>query len=385
MARLSDDDIARLVASLGPQAVGTHAPVEPAPATARPAAAGELHGHRIEAVRDRLRALSEDGSIGRAVTQRLAGYLGKPVRCTSGTGQRVAGDGPLYRAMVGRVELSLRLDALLASALADAMIGGQGEASKVGHGSKTAVVARAAVLEMLRAIASALLLPEPVMGEGHAGVEPSMQAGGAVTLAMQEHPWQVGVAAADIDAAHGARTIAPAGHELDERQSSPVTSAFQSASRQLADMVGAPVVFEAFAISALDRARLPHGWLRVGVTSRAGGVIVLAADQTDAAELVNASLGAQIVSGRTRSALLEAGAETLLRAMLVAFAQELEFTPDELHHIVRLGDDAILADQACHGVEHVATWVSRMVRLRWLIPVVIAPDPAALATATRGR
>ena len=51
-------------------------------------ARGPLIGTSAEAkvtdIQERLRALSRDGSLGPILTQRLAAYLGRPVRCSSG-------------------------------------------------------------------------------------------------------------------------------------------------------------------------------------------------------------------------------------------------------------------------------------------------------------
>src|ERR1700724_1917621 len=124
MARLSDHDVTSLIERLS----GDNAHLE-RPSLLNPLSRPNADDRslKMQETRTRLRALSSDGSLGPLLTQRLALYLGKPVRCTSGDAAGLPGDGPLYVAIADGAQLWVQLDALLASALADAMIGGDGD------------------------------------------------------------------------------------------------------------------------------------------------------------------------------------------------------------------------------------------------------------------
>ncbi len=382
MARLTDQDAVRLVARLASGPLPKPAlTVEPPQASAPTAT--------IATGRQRLERVSADGSLGPPLTQRLASYLGKPVRCTSDDALRPSGDGPLYISSAGHTRVWLQMDALLASAFADAMIGGEGDAPKVGFGTRVARVAAGAATEMLRVIAAALELPQAARAELERDTREGLaaSAGGSLSVATQDYRWRAGL----LDAV--SRGLPPA-QELDTdrtrplatatRQAAPwseatgVDEALERARRHIQEMLGVEVVFDSFTVASLGRPRVPQGWLRVGLASRDGGAVVLAIDRHTAATLVNRALRADIVTPGESGTLVETGCEVIVRAALRAFADALGSTPDELHHIVLLSDDAILADLPHRSVEHRLACGPHTGVLRWLVPERMVEGAQAL-------
>jgi len=384
VARLTDRDVARLVERLA-----TEQPFERAPAIGP--ARQENAMATNETASGRLRELSLEGSLGPLLTQRLASYLGKPVRCTSGGTARPSSDGPLYVARGDGVTLWLRMDTLLASALADAMIGGEGDAPKVGFGTKVARVAAGAAAEMMRAIAAALGLSQ--LSRVELDREPPGDlitcAGGGLLVATQEYAWEAGVSGVPArtrpegrrwrEGAPPSPPAPPAQRTTAAGESLGFDEALERARQQLEATLGAAVIFDSLSVSELQHPQLPQGWLRASLASRGGGAIVLAVDRQTAATLVNGALHADIVAAGEGGMLIEVGSEVIVHAVLRAFGDALGSTPDELHHIVRLSDDAILADLAHRSVEHRVTCRGREGMMRWLVPqrMVAETHPAA--------
>jgi hypothetical protein len=371
VARLTDRDVARLITRLANEPLSERAP-------AIDSARQEDAIATNKASRERLRELSADGSLGPILTQRLAAYLGKPVRCTSGGEARSSGDGPLYVARSAGVTLWLRMETLLAGALADAMIGGEGDAPKVGFGTKVARVAAGAAAEMIGAVAAALGLDQPSQAELYREVPFDLIscASGGLLVAMQDYAWEAGLTGVPAREPEGpglhegtpTAPPAPVQRMTASSKALGLDDALERARQQLEAMLGAAVTFDAPSMTELEHPLLPQGWLRTSLASRGGGAIVLSVDRLTAAALVNGALHADIVAAGEGGTLMEVGSEVIACAALRAFADALGSTPDELHHIVRLGDDAILADLPHRSVEHRVTCRGRAGRMRWLVP-----------------
>ncbi|HEV2878618.1 MAG TPA: hypothetical protein VGW96_03460, partial [Candidatus Eremiobacteraceae bacterium] len=318
-----------------------------------------------------------DGSLGPLITQRLAVYLGKPVRCTSGDGPALSDDSPLYVAQGRDVRVWFRLDALLASAIADAMIGGEGNAPKVGYGSKVARVAAGAVTEMTRVVAAALQLPElsPAEHDQKAVTDLRAAAGGTLSVATHNYGWQAGISVAapatseTISVVSASPSAAPvAAHPVTSPHSpAGIEVALERARERLEEMLGRPVAFESFQMETLVTPRVPQGWPRMSLTARGEGAVVLALSRQTEAALVRSALGAD-ASVDAGGILMDTGAEVILRGALFAFAAEIFGTSEELHNIVRLSDSAMLAELPHRSVEHRIACGKESGVLRWLVP-----------------
>lgn len=377
MARLSDRDVTSLIERLG----GERAPLMQPTSVQTPTVLNEDRPpSEAHETRARLHGLSGDGSLGPLITQRLAVYLGMPVRCTSGDAPELPDGGPLYTAQANGATLWLRVDALLASALADAMIGGDGDAPKVGYGPKVARTATGAVTEILRAIAQVLQLPEPSPAalEQIPRVDLIMAAGGSFSVATRDYGWQAGVIEPALmprpaqsespEPAIAAPAAAqPQILEVRGRGSGTVETALECARLGLEAMLGRGVAFESVQTETLVSPRVPLGWLGMSLTPRGGGTIVLAVNRLAEVALMKSALAAD-VELEAGGVLMETGAEVILRGALVAFAAELSGGSDDMHHIVRLSDNAVLAEVPHQSVVHRVICDSHSGVLRWLVP-----------------
>jgi hypothetical protein len=367
MARLTEHDVTGLIERLSGDSGGA-----PRSTTAPSSTSAPTNGTEDASVR--LAELSADGSLGPLITQRLAVYLGKPVRCTSGDEPALSDDSPLYVAEGHDVRVWIRLDTLLASAIADAMIGGEGNAPKVGYGSKVARVAAGAVTEMTRVVAAALQLPElsPAAHDQKAVTDLRAAAGGTLSVATHNYGWQAGITHVDAPVTSeiiAAVSVAPVATRPTPSPHSPagIEVALERARERLEEMLGRPVAFESFQMETLVTPRVPQGWPRMSLTARGEGAVVLALSRQTEAALVRSALGAD-ASVDAGGILMDTGAEVILRGALFAFAAEIFGTSEELHNIVRLSDSAMLAELPHRSVEHRIACGKESGVLRWLVP-----------------
>ena len=381
MARLTQDDVSRLVKALEHKtSFGTGDSSRP-PETLNPAQTPSG-----EEARKRLQELESSGALGPYVTQRLAAYLGKPVRCTCvATPIREASIS--FSSRAGDALLWLRMEHSLASMLGDAMLGGEGNPRNVGFNARVERLAAASALEMLRAMAGALNLPEPAaISQGVETAEAVVS--GVFGLALEEHAWEAGVTAIAVTrspVAQDAPALVPASivpavpEEVASAHAKPpiaqatagvpdLDSALESARLKLTGLVGAEVGFERQTVLWLTGGNVPHGWIRLGLASHGGGALVLAADRTTALAIVHTACGGADLDPAASGLVLETGAEVILRETLCALAAALGSAHEELHHVVRLTDDAIVPDLPHVGVEHDLTWGGQSGHLRWLVP-----------------
>ena len=325
MARLSDADVEHLVASLGGAL----------PASAQRGAAQPFHANVTSAQTataiERLGELSADGSLGPLLTQRLALYLNRPLRCTSSDAAPLEGEAARYTGAVDGIRFWVRLESLLVSSIADATIGGEGDAPKVGYGPKVGRLATGAALEIMRVIAAAVRLPEPAAAqfEREWQDEPSAQAGGRLSFTTRDYGWQAGLVG--IETAMSVSTHAPATgdvpadstsspHARAARRAPDLATALECARRRLEELSHERVTFGTAQRVSVAVPRVPRGWLRLSLRAHAGGDIILAVDRETAATLVNCALQADIVNAQGTGALMRSGAEVVLQNTLLAFA-----------------------------------------------------------------
>ncbi len=356
----------------------------PRTTTAAPAA-------EVNDARQRLQSKSGDGSLGPLMTQKAAAYLGMPVRCETGEELHRSIDGPLYVSQTQGMRIWFWMDAMLASTLADAMIGGDGDPSRVGYGTTVAHLAQHVATVLIGTLATALELRDPGPAKLVTAPDKPLVAScaGSLSLAGRAYGWQSGVneLADERPVLTRETTIQPVKEQLPPdvgtREVSWYAGALERAERQLSEILRTPVRFNTVQAVTTDAPRMPQGWLRLSLGSRGGGAIVLSIDRQTAAALVSTVLGGDAIVPESGGMLVEAGAEAVARAALHAFAAALTATPDELHNIERLGDDAMLAQSPHESIEHSAAFGPNSGVFRWLVPARMRPvrTPGA---ATRG-
>jgi hypothetical protein len=304
-----------------------------------------------EGVRHKLSGLCAGEQLGSLITQQVAAYLQRPVRCTTSQASEPLAAPTYY---VGRSEgltLWLAADSKLVCALADAMIGGDGDSGKPAVAGKVARVASYPIQKMLASIAEQLDLEAPASVQVDPAARKSPSGGGKFFFGPHEYHWQVG-----IDASSRAR-----------KHQSHLEAALEDAREICARLLQREVAFANVQVERLASSAMPQAWLRLGVPVP-GGTVVLAADR----EVVPLFLNCVVKCGKDQirdSELGRIGAETILTDMLFAFISSLERVPARNLRAVGLSDDAILAASPHLAIVHDVELGSTSGRLRWLIPV----------------
>jgi hypothetical protein len=290
-----------------------------------------------------------------------------------------ADDDIYYTAQGDGVRYWVRIAPLFAGAIGDAMIGGEGNAAKVGFGSKVMLLAAGAITEFFRAIAAAVDLPQP--GPAALDREPRRDlaplASGSLFLGAQSSGWIAGVVEVRVTSTPQFRSVTP-------ESSSPILSdapllgstgsngeiedALESARRCLEQLVRQTVKFDEIKIERLASPRIPAGWVRMSLPIRSGAAALLAVDRQSTAALLNCALGADLVNAEANGSLAQTGAEVILMNAIQAFVAGLPGPPDEPRHTARLTDEAILADLPHRSIEHRFTAGRHSGALHWLIP-----------------
>lgn len=381
VARLTQDDVSRLVAALGETTPGRFSgQPETFPAAATRSSA------TIVAARQKLRDLGSSGELGPVLTQRLAAYLGKPIRCTCAA-ITVGGSTVCFQAQAGDAIISVGIQTALASMLADAMLGGEGDPKSVGFNPRVIRLAASPALEMLRALAAAAGLPQPTSVEEASGISDEPVVSGSLALGTQEHAWEAGLAQKtrkpDIVATQAPlapAALSPPATAAELRIGSPLVAhgqtstpsdldrALENARRRLSELLGTDIAFERETVLSLERGEMPHGWMRLGLPSHQGGAIVLAVERQTAIALMRMATRSASLETNGSGLVSQTGVEIVLRDVLCALAAALGSAQEELHHVVRLSDEAIVADLAHVGVEHDVTSSGESGRMRWLVP-----------------
>lgn len=365
MARLNDAQVGGLLERLAKPGAVVAAP-RPTP--------------QLEQARSKLSQLSASGSLGPMITQQLVAYLNQPVRCASSDIAELASERTMYRGRAQGIEYWFAMDSLLAACLADAMIGGEGDPRRVGLGSKAMRVAAGAVGKVFAVVAEALDLASPTATEHVSFFKRNAPLGGG-TLAVGPHSyhWQIDLAETDTHRAspppqqvptHAKEASVPAGAAALPKESAGMgfEASLENARATLERAVRKTVTFDPPNIRQLTSPAMPEGWLRLGVPNRAGGAVILAADEPSGAAMLNALLGTNVVEEEHLGVLAQTGTETLLLDMLHAFMASLPYPTEETQRAMRLTDDAIPASLPHHAIEHSFLIEGRTGRLRWLVP-----------------
>lgn len=347
---------------------------------AEPAAAGvpDSTSH-VDLARRKLSQLSASGGLGPMITQQLATYLNRPVRCASRDVVELTSERTMYCGCSQGVEYWFAIDSLLAACLADAMIGGEGDPSRVGLGSKAMRVAAAAAGQVFTVMAEVLdLVPPPTAEHVSAFKQKTPLGGGTLAVGSQSYHWQIGLNVRDTHQAaplphisgHAAQASMPVGAAARSREGAGVglEASLENARAALERALRKVVTFDPPHIEQLSSPAMPQGWLRLGVPNHDGGAVILVADEPSGAALLNALLGTKVVDEQNPGVLAQTGAEALLLDMLHAFIASLPFAREETQRAMRLTDDAILASLPHHAIEHGFTIEGSKGLLRWLVP-----------------
>jgi hypothetical protein len=383
LARLTEGQAESLIAALtrdtGVYAATSTVPNDPA--AWHPAEGVESSPAAVHADTDaqRLRAFARDAAktdeFGRTLTLDLASYLRRPVRCSLTRTAPTIASSWRFGAKIDGGMVWVDIDTGLASAFADAMIGGDGTA-QVGRGRKVRGLASIAAKRMLGAIAAAAAaeLRSPVDGITQADEHGPAIAGGLCAVAVDEFPWAIGVLAAE--SATAPEKAAPVDDKRRPLQPSDPEGALRSAIDALNERLSAltlnRVIARSSKIERIDGAEVagpPGVVLGLALTAGGNGVVVAFADAAAVSGIAGAAAGgaASTASGAPGE-IAVAAAEAVVRAALERAVVNLPALGDEGHRIVRLSDDPLTARTPHHAVDVEVSTEGKTGTLRVLVP-----------------
>jgi hypothetical protein len=356
MARLSDADASRLVERL------TEASV---------VAPRETEGDD-EPLRHALGALAASGDLGPLLGHRLAAYLHRPVRCTSGVASETQASRTTYAASA-QPGVWISIDTMLAAAIADAMIGGDGDPARTGVSRRVTRVAANAAAEMLAALSEALGVKTSLGVEqepDRATLGPAL-GGGSMIVGSQEFGWFAGLRRAPkaqaIDPQMTARRT-----EREQETAAPVARrgslavALEAARAACEHALRTHVAFGDLRARRETPANLPFACINLGMPVPAG-TVVLSIDRRTTSLVLAASTRTDAREDEL-GALARAGVETIATNVLYAFVDALTGSDANLRHALALTDAAILAAAPHDAIEHEVTIGRDRGTFRWLVP-----------------
>ena len=340
----------------------------------------------------RLLAFAKDTTkteeVGRALTLDLAAYLRRPVRCSLSRTAPAIAAAWRFVAKVDGGTLWVDVDTGLASAFADAMIGGDGSAP-VGRGRKVRALASIVAKRMLDAIASnaGAQLRGPVEAIAQAEEHGPAIAGGVCAVAVDQYPWAIGVAmtsASPVDDER--RPLHPVDvdrrplHPVDDEHRPLQTSDPDEALRGAIDALDAclsaltlnRVVARPAKIERIDGAEVAgpqDAVLGLALTAGGNGAVVAFADAAAVSGIASAAAGGEALpAGAVPGEVAVAAAEAVVRDALERAAVKLPALGDEGHRIVRLSDDPLTARTPHHAVDVEVSMDGKTGTLRVLVP-----------------
>jgi len=347
----------------------------------------------------RLRAVARDAAktdeIGRTLTLDLASYLRRPVRCSLNRSAPAIASSWRFGAKVDGGMAWIDIDTGLASAFADAMIGGDGTA-QVGRGRKVRGLASIAAKRMLDAIAAAASaeLRSPVEAIPQADGHGPPIAGGLCAVAVDEFPWAVGVVVSQTVEARpspvddkrrplqtemddGRRplqteTIQPDRQRPPQDPEEALRSAIDAFDARLSALTLNRVIARPAKIERIDGAEVagpPGVVLGLALTAGGNGVVVAFADAAAVSGIAGAAAGgAAVTSSVAPGEIAVAAAEAVVRDALERAVVNLPALGDEGHRIVRLSDDPLTARTPHHAVDVEVSSEGKTGTLRVLVP-----------------
>ncbi|MDQ2818473.1 MAG: hypothetical protein M3T49_09760 [Candidatus Eremiobacteraeota bacterium] len=377
MARLTDDDIARLVAALGQSQSSMSASSDPRPAT---------HAHApaqsADAARRALQDACAQGRVDQSLSAALTDYLKRPVGCVCRLEAEAAVQAVWrYESRCGDLLWWLDVEPGLGAALADAAIGGNGDPAKLGAGRRVRALVEPIALRFLKCFAQSASVPVPdaaavLSSSGHQPREAG--AAGSCEIGSAQLRWRAGIeqvpgrsrGSAERPDAAGASPDAAA--PANESPAAVLAAAIAAGCARLGELTGRRVDPAGLTYELVESPALPPGVLRLALTAPGRAAVVVSADGEAVSALAGAALGASLASGACVGSVVVAGAETVLRSALTAFAERLPNFDANSPRIMRLEESAVPGQAPNYAVKAHLTIDDREVALHLLVPVSIA-------------
>ncbi len=422
MARLTDADLARLVAALSsdkPDSSCSNGPLGP---FVRASAASSEEG-----LNTALGSASATGRLGEALTREMRTYLGADIVCTSGGAAPEVREAWRFEGRGGADVWWLEFDDRLARAFANAMIGAAPDLPDPAQRAPGPMARSSRSGRMLLRLADRFV---SVLGASVEATAPRVDrvtaeaieagtasASGSCRIAGSDLPWRAGVVATHANAAqsylapphrgqpHDARptadragvaarpaapirdatsTLRPA--PVDVLQNEPdgvLAKAVDAAAADLADIMHKAVVVSARETRQVGAPAMPEGQLRLALSTGGHGSLVLSADRDAVESLAMAALDGPLPSVTATGVVVNAAAETLLRAALSSFARHLPGVAGETHRVVRLAEGALPARTLHYAIVAQFAVENYVTTLRWLVPAWMAGGARVLSERNR--
>jgi len=373
MGRLTQDQADRLVAALeGRRTVTAGAPDPLAHRADGDRSAEELPADdRAERVRALLADAAALEELGRSLTLDLAAYLRRPVRCSAMPAAASLADPWRFEADIGASRWWIDLDADLAIAFADAMIGGDGS-GRTGRGKRVRALAAIVVARMFRTIAASAGIdaPRSISPSQASPVAGAVLAAGSCAVAVDRHPWLTGVAAAreTLETAVDAPQSAPA-EPLDADE--VLRAAIAALSDRLIELTHSRIAATSEAVERIEGSAVAgpaSTSLGLALTAGGNGAVVAFADAAAVHGIACAAVGAPFSRGTTPGEVVLAAAEAVVRDALERAALRLPALARDGHRVVRLTDDPLTARTPHHAVDVRLSIEGSTGTLRVLVP-----------------
>ena len=406
MAKLSDADVRRFVSALERgEALDAAAPSSSADSDMEARSSDALPDTPAD-LAERLQSAPGE-AIGSAIERALRKYLNVELRCTFSANAAV----PVHALWFESAESerwALALDAPLAYGLSDLMLGGDGKTTRPGNRVRLGALLEPLARRVISAAADASGAPTPGTVKTVERVEcaPERIIGGEMAMGSITGGWSVArdVAAAS-DAMNGrmppaapeaeiVHAHAPPKAEISSARSrsrdriltaraasdshSPLARAVEAACANLGDLTHCAAVVETVRITLVESPTLPRDDLKLALIAGGQGSLVLSADRAATAVVADAVAGAHVgeqgghVEAAEQGAVVIGGVETVLRAAMRGFAQNLPGLASGPQRFVRLAESAMLARSPHFAIVAPVRLDGAIASLAWLVPAWMA-------------
>jgi len=387
--RLTQEDATRLASALSGVADDVRSGRSSRERSGSEAAADDGSASRLRSVFADSQSLDE---LGRKLTLDLASYLNRPVRCSLTQPAGLVTDAWRFEAAGSGFRWWLELDAGLACAFADAMIGGDGS-GQMGRGRRVRALAERVAMRMFASIAAAARIDAPQTATAMpADTGPIVAlASGSCAVATEQFALQIGMRAPAPKAAEERThepplllTAAPPNAAAAEPRP-PVSRPSNAAPDADAVIRAALDAFRGHvervlrcSIAATEPsisqragthvASIPSRSLGLALTAGGDGAVVVLLNGEAVAGLSSGAMGAPVPAADVPGEVVLAAAEAIVRDALGDAARVMPGIASGVHSIVRLSDSSLPARTPHHAVDVRITVGGRSGEIQLLVP-----------------
>lgn len=392
MAKLSDTDVRRFIAAL-----------EQSDSTSPGAAESTQPSVTLGGSDGAAELIPPAETVGHAIEQALHAYLGVELHCDASEEAPVPVQ-PLWFETHGPERWMLGLDASLATALSDLMLGGDGKAARPVQRVRAGALLAPLASKLISAAASALGFAEPAQAKavGAFAHAPATLAGGSISGGSVKGAWSIGQEAEATANASAGRVRAPATDATptvevvhahappEEVRPAPapgrerilatratgeangaLVRAVEAGGARLGEITHCLATVEPARVTLVEAPSLARDDLKLALIAGGQGSLVLSADREAIAVIAQAVTGAP-AGPREPGAVVVDAVETALRAAMRGFADRLPGLARGPQRFVRLAESAMPARSPHYAVVAPVRLENATATLAWLVPASMA-------------